>query len=267
MGMRRGWLALILTLAGCSNAGPSEPSWATLAARADEAGLWTASVTALLVVPGNLTPRITPEQTAIDAAGAAWDPFSPNDCVFAQADGPTVTYRLDDCSGSFGLVHATGHLAVTYQEAGSTHTQFHASSTDLVLNGGPVTFEADASVVYDSDMGVRTIDLSVDTHGVGPEGTMFSRHGTQTARWTDTWGCLFVDTSHDALTMVDGIDWQMQANQLSLCVGECPLAGGSITLSGTEGVLTLEYAGANMVAWSVADQPSESGSMAISCQD
>jgi len=263
--MRRGSLALVLALAGCT-AAPAGPAWAMRAGQADEAGLWMASVTALLVVPGNLDPRDTPAHTALDAGMNAYDPFSPNDCVAVDILGPTITYALDDCSGSFGLVHATGHFTVTYQQTPDGRTQFHASSTDLVMNGGALSFDADASVVHDETMGLRTIDVTAQTHGVGPEGTTFTRHGTQTARWLDSWGCLLVDASDDMLSMVDGTNWRMQASGLTYCVGECPMAGGNVTWTGAEGVLQLSYGGLNSADWTVRGQP-DHGTLPISCND
>ena len=255
--------AICLALAGCSAASPAGPPWATYAAQADEAGLWIASETALLVVPGNLTPRPTPEWTARDAANVAWVPFSPNDCVVAHVSGATVTYALDGCTGSFGLVHVSGHLAVTYG-AGSERTELDATSADLVLNGGALSFTAHASVAYDSAMGMRTIEVSVDTQGAGPSGTAFTRHGTQRARWFDSWGCLFVDRGDDVITAGE-LAWRQITTGLTYCVGECPMSGGTITWMGEPGSLRVGYGGTREVTWSVEDVPAAAGSLSISC--
>jgi hypothetical protein len=257
--MRSALLSLVLV--GCASTSP----WPAIAEQADESGLWVASETALLVVPGNLSPRATPTLTAEDAVMTAWVPFAPNDCVVATSHYGTVTYTLDDCSGSFGLVHASGHLVVEYMEASPTgELVFHASSDDLVLNGGAVQFEADASVAHDTTMGIRTITLTIDTTGTGPDGTLFVRHGTQTARWSDTWGCLFVDTSDDTLT-VEGTPWQAEARGLSLCVGECPETGGTMTWTGAPGRVQIGYDGSRIARWSVQGQPNEAGSLPLSC--
>lgn len=254
-------LALALALAGCASA--PAPGWASRVAQADEAGLWIASESALLVVPGNVDPGASPEWTAVTASESATDPFDPNECVVATRDHATVTYQLDDCSGSFGLVHASGQLVVTFVEDPDGRTAFHASATDLVLNGGAVSFEADARVLHDVAAGERTIDLTIDTQGVGPAGTHFTRHGTQTARWSDTWGCLFVDASHDTLGVGDA-SWDATTAHLSMCVGECPELGGTITWVGAPGQLDLRYDGTRVVQWSVPS-PAETGSMPIPC--
>lgn len=259
--MRPALVALALAVASCASA-PAD-GWASRAAQADEAGLWIASESALLVVPGNVDPGASAQWTAVAASEAATDPFDPNECVVATRDRATVTYQLDDCSGSFGLVHATGQLVVTFVEDPDGRTAFHASATDLVLNGGAVSFEADARVLHDVAAGERTIDLTIDTHGVGPSGTTFTRQGTQTARWSDTWGCLFVDASHDTLAVGD-TSWETTTTNLSLCVGECPALGGTITWLGSPGQLDLHYDGTRVVQWSVPT-PVAMGSMPIAC--
>jgi hypothetical protein len=262
--MRRLSLTLTLALAACAPT-PAGTPWSSLAAQADESGLWIASETALLVVPGNLSPRATPSLTAQDAVMNVWVPFSPNDCVAATPDYGTVHYTLDDCTGSFGLVHATGHFDVTYLEPTTPgELLFHASTHDLVLNGGAVSFEADAAVVHDSEQRVRTITLTIDGEGVGPAGTHFTRHGTQTARWFDTWGCLFVDTGHDTLG-VAGTEWQADTSMLTLCVGECPNAGGTMRWTGMPGAVTVSYPGTNAPTWAVEDAPNQAGTFPISC--
>jgi hypothetical protein len=255
-------LVLALVLAGCTQ---SPPPWAELAVQADEAAIWSASETALLVVPGNIAPRDTPEQTATDAADVAWVPFSPNDCVVATVSGATITYALDDCAGSFGLVHATGHLAVTYMQADVPgRLLFHAESSDLVINGGAAHLAADATVDHDEATRTRTIDLTINSDGVGANGTRLGRHGTQLAQWMDGWGCLVVENGHDALS-VDGTAWSADLDAITLCVGECPERGGSITWTGGPGSVDVAYGGLPQVDWSVPADPGLSGSMPISC--
>jgi hypothetical protein len=262
--MRLAPLSIVLALVAC--AAPDDGArWAEVAAQADEGGTWMASETALLVVPGNLSPRDTPAHTARDAAMTAWVPFAPNDCVTATTSGPTVTYVLDDCMGSFGLVQATGTLAVTYLEPTVPgRLEFHASTTDLVLNGGHVSFEADATVVHDIEMLLRTVTVSITTDGTGPAGSAFTRTGTQTARWFDSWGCLLVDSSTDAL-VVDGTSWQATTTGLTYCIGECPMADGLIQWSGVSGTLEIAYGGEATGAWSVQGQPNRTGSLPLSC--
>ena len=262
--MRRLSITLGLLLASCAPT-PAGTPWSSLASQADESGLWIASETALLIVPGNLSPRDTPSLTARDAEMTAWVPFAPNDCVVATSNFGTVRYTLDDCSGSFGLVHATGHLEVTYtQPTTPGELLFHASTTDLVLNGGAVTFEADAAVVHDPELRVRTITLTIDSEGVGPAGTHFTRHGTQTARWFDTWGCLFVDTGRDTLG-VAGAEWQADTTMLTLCVGECPTMGGTMQWTGMPGAVEVAYPGTNMATWAVEGAPNQAGTLSIAC--
>jgi hypothetical protein len=182
----------------------------------------------------------------------------------ASVDGATVTYQLDDCSGSFGLVHVTGALVVTYLPTTTGRTEFHASATDLLLNGEPVTFDARAAVLHDVAMGQRTIELTVDAHGAGHLGSALTRHGTETARWSDTWGCLFVDTAQSALTL-DGVSWEAQTTALNYCVGECPESGGAVRWTGASGSVQLGYGGSQSVDWSVAGEPPQAGMLTISC--
>lgn len=244
-----------LALASCSNG----THWSAIASQADEASLLTAAIAALLVVPGNLDPAATPEVTAMAAAAAATEPFDPNECVTTTLDGATIVYALDHCAGPFQLVRASGHLSVTYRAATDGRTTFTATTSDLVINGGAVSLTADAAVAHAS--GVRTIDATITLSGSGIRGTHVSRDGTLAARWMDSWGCLFVDHASESTT-VDGRTWSSTTSGVSFCIGECPMAGGTIAWTSAEGTIDLVYGGSASAAWTA---PAQSGSVALTC--
>lgn len=253
-------LAVTLALASCT----AGRTWADTARDADETALWSATITALLVVPGNVDSAETPALTAMRAAAQASDPFDPNECITTSVDGATIVYHLDGCASSFDLVHATGELVVTYAAPDAGRTVFHARATDLQLNGHAATFEADARVLHDAAM--RTIEATVSAEGVLARGAAVSITSTQTARWMDTWGCLFVDDARDAVQL-GGETWSARTRQLTMCIGECPMTGGEVAWSRGAEALSVSYPGGRTVGWSLASGGSAaaSGSFDISC--
>jgi hypothetical protein len=261
---RRSWVGLFVVLGcvGCAQA-PSE-SWSDTAAAADEASLLLASEMALLVVPGNIDAAATPEATASAAAAAARDAFDPIGCASATADGAHVAYAFDGCSGSFGLVHATGTMDVTFTADVEGSSGFTARTTGLTLRGATVSFDVEAHVVR--GVGIRTIDATTSSHGTSATGRAYDRTGEVTARWMDTWGCLFVDSA-STTTELMGRTWSAEIEALTYCVGECPMVGGSMTLSGGRGdaTLRLDYVGMPVVEWSVEGDATESGDLPIVC--
>ena len=259
--LSRSLLALVLILAGC---GPSERSWGETARDADDAALWSATLTALLVVPGNIDAAATPALTAARAAEQAIDPFDPNECLSTEVTGATIVYHLDGCASSFDLVHATGDLRVTYADPDAGRTAFHASAEGLVLNGRPVTFEADARVLHEASM--RTIDATVSAEGTLSHGAALSLTSTQTARWMDTWGCLFVDQASDQIT-TGAETWSATTHALTMCIGECPMTGGEVRWARGDDAIAVTYPGGRTVSWSLARgaSASASGSFDISC--
>ncbi len=244
---------------GCT---PAPDAWPDVAEAADEASIVLASEMALLVVPGNLDPAATPEETATAAVLAAPDAFDPPTCVSATASGASVAYVLDGCVGSFGLVRVTGTMDVTFRADAEGLTAFGASATGLTLRGGTVSFTVDARVAHEA--GTRTIDAATTSSGVSPEGRPFERTGVVTARWMDTWGCLFIDSATASTTLM-GHAWEAEIGALTYCVGECPMVGGSMTWTrpGSD-ALHLEYSGMPAVHWSVGDA-SASGDLPIVC--
>ncbi|MFO0683309.1 MAG: hypothetical protein U0234_14725 [Sandaracinus sp.] len=253
-------LALALTLAGCT----ASRTWADTARDADETALWSATITALLVVPGNIDAAETPALTAMRAAAQAMDPFDPNECITTSVDGATIVYHLDGCASSFDLVHATGDLVVTYAAPDAGRTVFHASATHLQLNGHAATFEADARVLHEAAM--RTIDATVTAEGALARGAAVSITSTQTARWMDSWGCLFVDDATDEVQL-GGETWTARTRALTMCIGECPMTGGEVAWSRGPDALSVSYPGGRAVSWSLASggTTAAAGSFDISC--
>ncbi len=253
-------LALALTLAGCT----ASRTWADTARDADETALWSATITALLVVPGNIDSAETPDLTAMRAAAQAMDPFDPNECITTSVEGATIVYHLDGCASSFDLVHATGDLVVTYAAPDAGRTVFHASATDLSLNGHAATFEADARVLHEAAM--RTIEATVSAEGALGRGAAVSITSTQTARWMDSWGCLFVDDAADEVQL-GGETWSARTHQLTMCIGECPMTGGEVAWTRAADTVSVTYPGGRSVSWSLSTQgaASATGTFDISC--
>lgn len=253
------WLLVVLGFVGCAPA--AQGAWRETAVAADRASLLLASEIALLVVPGNLAAAATPEETAVAAAAAAGGAFDPAACVSTTVVGARVVYVLDGCTGSFGLVRATGSVEVTFSADASGRTAFRASATDLTLRGETVTFVATASVLRDGML--RTIDADITSSSASVPSSL--REGEVTARWMDSWGCLFVDDARMS-AVHSGSTWATSIEALTYCVGECPMNGGATTWTRGDGdALRLEYGGSPTLRWSVSDAPSETGELTIVC--
>src|SRR5689334_8165169 len=116
--MRKTTLLSILSLAllaGCGGTDAGSSSDTAQASAALDSNDSTTTESALLVASTDGTET---SASANDAAGTAAvrarATFQHSTCVTATAAGNVVTYVLKDCSGPWGLVHATGTVVVTY---------------------------------------------------------------------------------------------------------------------------------------------------------
>ena len=92
---------------------------------------------------------ITSQDPNVAAASLAAAQWWPAGCATRSKDptNPAVAHiHLSDCSGPFGLVHHTGDIIVTFSKNadGSLHAQ--AASSNMTVNGRPVTYSRDADI-------------------------------------------------------------------------------------------------------------------------
>jgi hypothetical protein len=86
-----------------------------------------------------------PNLAATQVASQWW----PAGCVTRQKDAtnPTVVHvHLNECTGPFGLQHWTGDITVTFTQNASGGLHAQAASSNMTVNGSPVTFSRDADI-------------------------------------------------------------------------------------------------------------------------
>ncbi|MBI2898442.1 MAG: hypothetical protein HYY06_33130 [Deltaproteobacteria bacterium] len=192
------------------------------------------------------TAGMTPEELA-QAAAAAVEDWSPEECVTATTDRDTVTYVFAGCAGPYGLVQVDGTLIVTFTvRPNAVHLE--ASSTDLTVNGASLTIAADAD--WSVDGTANTLEVSTTGSATGPRGTSISRQGDYTVGWDESSACMSLDG--DWSTTTGGRSWSTTVSGYSRCDDGCPAAGGSISYTGgLSGVtISVQYDGSSQAAWS-----------------
>lgn len=189
---------------------------------------------------------LTPEQLADRAAQNASKRFSPASCVTATANGATVTYVLDHCTGPRGRAEVTGTMNVVFSEKNGDIT-VTANGKGLKLRRGTIDLDATATCQLQAD-GKRLWTAASTSTGTTLRGDAISHQGN----WT-----LLVDRATKCAEL-DGA-WSHTAGarqrtttitDLERCAGACPAAGGSIQLSGTRGTLDVQFDGSAVATWS-----------------
>ena len=113
--MRTNVLAYLLPLsllAGCGGADPNGDA-ASVSAALDSSGE-TANDSALMLATTNGTETATSGSMAAGMAGAQAKTFwQPAGCAVATQTNNVVSYKFNDSTGPYGLVHVTGTVVVT----------------------------------------------------------------------------------------------------------------------------------------------------------
>lgn len=250
-------LLLALPLAGCGleNAVKSDNDDEANAAvaSANQAGTESAILVAGL---DSADPMADAPTNATNAEAAAETWFQPSDCVTAIAEGSTITYNLDDCSGPYGLTGLNGQVVGTFSVSSGTLT-YQVTSTDLEAGLGAITLQATAELDTAGNMSVTT-----SGGGVGPNGTAITRAGMFDVSWDDS--CTTLDGNWT--TTIGDAAWATNVSNYERCNGGCPSDGASITYTGQGDkavVLTINFDGT-----STANYVSDSGlgTINLSCQ-
>lgn len=186
------------------------------------------------------------DQVASAAADNASSVFSPSNCVDATADGATVTYNLNGCTGPLGMAEITGIMTADYTLENGDDLTVDIAATDLNINNAAAQIDMTAAFSRSGD----EISLQVTTNSSGTtgRGRAFTRSGTYTASWTPGEGCISLDGDWDM--SVGGATWSTTVSSYTQCEGECPQAGGELTWQGEGGgSLSLSFDGSDQVSW------------------
>lgn len=252
------YLVPLVLLSGCGGGDPTSDG-ATVSAALDSSDD-TSSESALMMASVDSTETAsTANDAAATAATSAKTWYQPSTCVTATAVANVVTYKLDDCTGPWGLVHVTGTVVVTYTKA-ADGIHAAASATGLQVNGG--TMDVNAQAVYSVSGTQKTLTVTTDGAGTGPRGTAIARNGAYTLSWDEATMCGALDGAWS--TVIGGATWSTSIAGYKQCKGACPTAG---TLTHTGGLshvtVTVTFDGSADAKWT--SSRGRSGTIALFC--
>ena len=246
----------LLAIPACAPVG--EEALAEEAADSVETGEGEAAL--LVAATDAVDPAMTAEEAATAAADAAGRMFRPAGCATAEAQGATVTYTLDDCTGPLGVARIDGTVqTVMSVEADGIHAAI--SGSGVTARGGTLEIEADA--LYQVENGVKILSVTTNGSGTGPRGNSVERQGSYTITWDAATQCATLDGSWSAEGS-GGRSRSTTVSGLERCADQCPSAGGEIVHTGRRNVtVTLSFDGGDQASWTTSN--GKSGTVDLSC--
>jgi hypothetical protein len=148
-----------------------------------------------------------PSQAATNVAAAQWWPAGCATRTHDASKPNEVDIHLQDCTGPFGIVHHTGDITVTFSASGNGKLHAEAHSSNMTINGNPVTWSSQADITVDAAAKTITIDFKGEWNRQNAKGEPVNhqREGTTVidvvARCRDTNG---TTTTHAGAREVDG---------------------------------------------------------------
>lgn len=198
-----------------------------------------------LAATAEAEPGASSEDIASAAAQNAGSVFIPSSCVSAAAEGATVTYELDECTGPLGFATTTGTVVAVYERQGD-QLSVDVDGDNLAINDSTVNL--DTTSVYSKSGDRVSLQVTTNSDGTTGRGRNFMRSGTYTASWVPGEGCLTLEGTWD--TTVGAAEWSTAVTDYTACEGECPKAGGELVWEGKRGAsLTLSFDGSDQVSW------------------
>lgn len=179
----------------------------------------------------------SPEAAATMASAAASTYYQPAGCVTATASGATATWQFTNCRGPYGLVNLNGTLTAQYLSRSATGWTTRVTGS---LQANQTTLRPDATVAVSSSGATRTATVTLAGSGTGRRGVTYSNRGTYTASWDGT--CFGISGSVTSTSDAAGAV-TFTASNYRRCRGECPAAGGALSVSGASGTTTITYSG------------------------
>jgi hypothetical protein len=185
-----------------------------------------------------------PAAAASNIASANWWPAG---CVTRQKDAtnPTVVHiHLNDCTGPFGLVHHTGDITVTFSKNASGGLHAQAASSNMTVNGKPVTYSRDADIVVSGT--TRTVTSTGAWTRVNAKGETVSHTGSYTTDIDTVAKCR--TTNGTATTMVGSREVDSTVKDYKICrkadgTEGCPDGTVTHTHAATGRTLTVTFDG------------------------
>ncbi|HEX7667646.1 MAG TPA: hypothetical protein VF407_24125, partial [Polyangiaceae bacterium] len=203
---------------------------------------------------GDFTHPVASVKAASNVAGF----FTPQSCIVADADldALTVKYTLSGCTGPWGLVKVSGVVTVVY----SASTD--GSGLALDVTGTALEFDTSrakhgkanlhATATATSNGGAREMKWNASLDGTTARGNAFTRDADWDVTWQVGESCIALDGTAQGQVNNRGLKTDVTSYQR--CQGECPAAGGVITISNDAGQqISLTFDGSAKATFTAAD--------------
>lgn len=238
--MRASLLLLPVLLFGCSNF----PTYAENTAETMDTV--TQEAIFLSAAMDSMTPSTTPTEAAQNAASRAGEFFEGEGCVETDLDGSAVTYTLTACDGAFGLTGITGSVTTTYRMT-SMGLGFDMVSTGLTIGEREARFTLAGEIAQD----VRSVSVTTMSEMVGPRSILVARDGDYIMRYNPSSGCVAITGTFTST--IEGIAWETTSTEYQRCPNGCAAMGSSVTMTSSEGSLTMTFDGSATGLWTAGD--------------
>jgi hypothetical protein len=207
-------------------------------------------------------PTVAVDVDAAAAAAAHDVPgfFTPASCVSASAAANVMTLQLAGCSGPFTQSEVSGTVMVSFTPAPSG-VQLAVASNFLLVSGAILIISTQSLLTGSGE--ARTLAVTTDGNGVGPNGTSVVRQGQYTISWMNGDACAAIDGNVGA---GGGTVNAQQTNfrAFTLCTSGCPRSGVVTLFAPKTGATVITtYNGTSTVVVSANGQQTLTG---IDCQ-
>jgi hypothetical protein len=194
----------------------------------------------LWVAAEPIDPTVTVDVTAV--ANTIPAAFTPAGCANVMVTGNVILLQMDECAGPFGINRATGSVTYTITSL-SNGVQIAASATNLQIGGGNLTINATG--VLTTSGANRTLTVTTNGGGIGPNGSSVARSGQYTISWSAGETCTAVNGSVSTGT----VNVQTTTfRAFTLCATGCPRSGTVTTsVPGSGSQFTTTYNGSASV--------------------
>lgn len=164
--------------------------------------------------------------------------FLPSTCVTSSVDardaaGATVVHEFAGCTGPWGLAKVSGKVTVHFGETtleGNPALELEVTGEGLSFRRGTADYHATA--VVSGNGTARTMVYKAQLSGTTSRGKSVAR----TVDWRETWTvgeqCLTLDGTTDG--SVNNRSLRTTVKSYQRCRGECPAAGGNITIDSSK---------------------------------
>jgi hypothetical protein len=176
-----------------------------------------------------LSPTMGGELQLDNLGDLAKRAYLPAGCLVVTDDPAQkkASYKFNDCTGPYRLVHITGEIDVSYSSTAANQLTLSFSATGLRVNRSTVDWTATANITANGT--ARDMVWDGKFNGTTAHGRAFQRTNHKEYKWTDGKECLSVAGSSDGT--VTGHELKTDVINFSVCKGGCPEAGSEIKVT------------------------------------